>query len=530
MDTFLNLDLLSVGIAVAGIGLLGFVILFNNTRSTTNRSFFYFAIITVCWSIINYSYYQLPAGNTALWLLRGVMFFASWHAFTFFHLASTFPDDNYHQPWWHTFLLIPLTGVVSILTLTPYVFERINAVGSGGAIGGVQNGPAIALFGMLVFFLIISGIWKLARKTIKARKEERRPYSQMLAGMILTFLLLLTFNFFIPAVFNNPRFIPLGALFILPFVVMTSYAIYKHHLFNLKVAATAFLGFMVTIFTFINVLYSTNVSAIVINVTAFFIVLLGSITIVRNTLSLERLTEELSETNARQEGLIHFIGHEVKGSLTKDEAAFAALADGDFGQLQDGIKIFVERALAESRQGVNAVANILTASNLKKGTVTHAKELFDLKALVAETVEKAKPMAEKKGLSLSLIADESSYQMTGDKEQIGDHVMRNLIDNAINYTPLGSIEVSLERTRDKSPDTERIVFKVKDTGVGITEEDKKRLFTEGGHGKESQTINVHSTGYGLFIAKQIVEANGGTIRAESEGAGKGSTFTVELPK
>jgi signal transduction histidine kinase len=73
------------------------------------------------------------------------------------------------------------------------------------------------------------------------------------------------------------------------------------------------------------------------------------------------------------------------------------------------------------------------------------------------------------------------------------------------------------------------VFVVKDTGVGIDAEDTKRLFTEGGHGKDSQRVNVHSTGYGLYIAKQVAEAQGGTIRLESEGAGKGSTCIVELP-
>jgi signal transduction histidine kinase len=523
MQIFSNLDLLSVGIAVAGTGLLGFVILFNNVRSTTNRSFFYFAIITVCWSVINYSYYQLPAGDVALWLLRGVMFFATWHAFTFFHLASVFPEDKYHQPLWHTYLLVPLTGVVSLLTLTPYVFERINAVGSGGAIGGVQNGPAIALFGMLVFFLIISSIWKLVRKTIKAPKDQRRPYSLMLSGMILTFILLLTFNFFIPAVFNNPRFIPLGALFILPFVVMTSYAIYRHHLFNLKVVTTAFLGFMVTVFTFANILYSATASAVVINITAFAIVLIGSIRIVKDTLSLKELTEELEETNERQEGLIHFIGHEVKGSLTKDAGAFASLFEGDFGALPEAQKTFVEHALVESRQGADAVANILKASNLKKGTVQYTKEPFDLKVLVIGAVERAKAAAQQKGLSLTFTVDEASYQMTGDKMQISDHVLRNLIDNAINYTPTGAINVSLKKENGK------IIFAVKDSGIGISEEDKKRLFTEGGHGKDSQKINVHSTGYGLYIAKSITEAQGGTIRAESEGAGKGSTFVVEVP-
>ncbi|MDD2657931.1 MAG: ATP-binding protein, partial [Candidatus Pacebacteria bacterium] len=395
--------------------------------------------------------------------------------------------------------------------------------GSGGAIGGVQNGPAIPLFGALVFLLIISVIWKLVRKTIKAPRDQRRPYSLMLSGMVLTFILLLTFNFFIPATFNNPRFIPLGAIFLLPFVVMTSYAIYRHHLFNLKVVTTAFLGFMVTVFTFANILYSTQASEVVINVTAFLIVLIGSIRIVQDTLSLKKLTEELQVTNERQETLIHFIGHEVKGFLTKAEGTFAALSEGDFGQLPQELMPLVERALVETRGGSASVAAILKAANLKKGTVTYTKAPFDLKALVAEAVEKEQAAAKQKGLSLTFIADEGSYQMTGDREQIRDHVLRNLIDNAINYTPAGTVAVSLKKEH------ERYVLAIQDSGIGINDEDKKRLFTEGGHGKDSIRTNVHSTGYGLYIAKSIIGAHGGTVRAESLGTGKGSTFTVEFP-
>jgi signal transduction histidine kinase len=128
-----------------------------------------------------------------------------------------------------------------------------------------------------------------------------------------------------------------------------------------------------------------------------------------------------------------------------------------------------------------------------------------------------------KGLALIFTTDDLSYQMTGDKAQINDHILRNLIDNSINYTPSGSVAVSLKK------DGNKIIMATKDTGVGITDEDKKRLFTEGGHGKDSQKINAHSTGYGLYIAKQITEAHGGTIRVESEGEGKGSTFIVEFP-
>ena len=260
----------------------------------------------------------------------------------------------------------------------------------------------------------------------------------------------------------------------------------------------------------------------------------------KHSLELARLKQELEATNERQETLMHFVGHEVKGFLTRDAGAFAALAEGDLGPLPEKVQSFVVQALAQSRDGALSVTNILMASNQKKGTISYAKESFDLKELVEEVVERAKPMAEGKGLALSFSVDDAdapgldksstSYTFVGDKEKIGDNVFRNIIENAIHYTPSGSITASLKK--ENLPDGKagnKFVFTIKDTGVGISAEDMKRLFTEGGHGKDSQKVNVHSTGYGLFIAKNIVEAQGGTVRAESEGEGKGSTFIVELP-
>jgi len=240
---------------------------------------------------------------------------------------------------------------------------------------------------------------------------------------------------------------------------------------------------------------------------------------------IEKLAGELQETNKRQETLMHYIGHEVKGFLTKDSGAFASLIDGDLGQLQGGMKPFVENALQQSRDSARSVTDILTASNLKRGTVTHAKDTLDLKTVIEEVVERERSMANKKNLVLSFSADDAGapYTMSGDKEKLAENVFRNIVQNSINYTPSGSIAVSLKK------EGKSFVFSIKDTGVGITEEDKQHLFTEGGHGKDSQRINAHSTGYGLYIAKNIILAHGGTIRAESEGTNKGSTFIIELP-
>jgi signal transduction histidine kinase len=280
-----------------------------------------------------------------------------------------------------------------------------------------------------------------------------------------------------------------------------------------------------TAFSFVNVVYSTSLSEVLVNVTAFVVILIGSIKIVRDTLTLQELAESLAATNERQEGLIRFISHEVKGFLTKDMGAFAALDEGDFGKLPDELSPFVKRALAQARDSVSSVMDILKASNMKKGTTAYQMAPFDLDALARDIVLKAQPFAEEKKLQLSYSADAAGapYTLTGDRTEIGDHVLRNLIENSINYTPTGSIAVSLKKENGK------LIFAVKDTGVGITDEDKARLFTEGGHGKDSQTINVHSTGYGLFIAKNIVVAHKGSIRAESAGAGSGSTFIAEFP-
>jgi len=244
----------------------------------------------------------------------------------------------------------------------------------------------------------------------------------------------------------------------------------------------------------------------------------------KHSLELARLKKELETVNAQQENLLHFISHEVKGFLTEGQNAFAGIIEGDYGKPPPQMTILARDALQKMRTGVETVMNILDASNLKKGTVSYKKQPYNFATLLENAAKVLRPKTVEKNLAMSLNIDaDGKYDATGDREKIEQHVVRNLIDNAIRYTPSGSIAISLSAGDGK------IRFSIKDTGVGISDEDKAKLFTEGGHGKDSIKVNVDSTGYGLFIAKQVTEAHGGTIRAESEGAGKGSEFIVELP-
>lgn len=527
----LNLDLISVGITAAGIGVLGFTIYFNNPKSVTNISFLAFSLITIVWSIANYLQYQPSTPMAGLWTVRVITFFGVWHALTFFMLCYAFPQSTIRFPRVFTYALVPIAAVTSVLTLTPLVFKRVSELSSTGVVTGIENGPAIALFGILSISLIGAGVGTLAWKAYKSATGERHQIAIMGFGTLLTFLCIVSFNLILPAAFNNPRFLPLSAVFIFPFVAFTAYAIIRYRLFNIKVLATEIVAFLLAVATLLQVLFSSSAMELVFRISVFALVLAFSILMVRSVIKevrqrelIEKQEKELEEVNRQQESLLHFISHEVKGYLTKSEAAFAAIFAGDYGDTSPQLHEMSGEALTDVRKGVDTVIDILDASNLKRGTVAYKMDPFNISSAVEEIVRDLENSAEERGLQLIYEKPVTgAYTIIGDEDKIRRHVIRNIIDNSIKYTLKGHVRVELSRNEN----VVRLV--VSDTGVGITPEDMKRLFTEGGKGAESIKVNVHSTGYGLFIAKTIVQGHGGTIRAESEGKDKGSRFIVEFP-
>lgn len=358
-----------------------------------------------------------------------------------------------------------------------------------------------------------------------------KPLYAIIASLFM-FLGTFTIGSFVVWLTGHYEFLLYGLLALPVFIIVLVYSVTNLELFRVQSFGIQVLIYLVMLLVSSQFLFmDSTTDRLLVGITLVFTAVFGylfqqsALREVGERHKVEVLAADLAEVNDRQEKLMHFVGHEVKGFLTKDQGAFAALAEGDAGALPGSAKSFAERALSGAREGVRSITEILTASNLKQGTTALKSESFDLKKVIAGAVEKAEPLARQKGLTLSFVVPDlvSEYPLQGDADKLGDHVFRNLIENAINYTPSGFVQVSLKKENNA------YVCRVKDTGVGITEEDKKLLFTEGGHGKDSQKINVHSTGFGLFIAKTIVEAHKGTIRAESEGQGKGSTFVVAFP-
>jgi two-component system sensor histidine kinase BarA len=159
--------------------------------------------------------------------------------------------------------------------------------------------------------------------------------------------------------------------------------------------------------------------------------------------------------------------------------------------------------------------------------------------VLGEVVSTLAPTARKKGVELGLDVGEHLADTRGDPERLRQ-VFVNLVENAIKFTPAGgSVTLRARMAGDEGGDEDglallapvraRLEVRVEDTGIGIPQRERSKVFDEFYQVDSSSTREYGGTGLGLSIVKRLVEAHSGTIRIEDNGA-KGTTFVVSLPQ
>jgi len=239
---------------------------------------------------------------------------------------------------------------------------------------------------------------------------------------------------------------------------------------------------------------------------------------------LDRSAHALQVANDGQKNLIHIMNHQIKGHLGVARNIFAELLQtDDYGQMPEASKPLLAKGLESMVAGVEYVQSVLMGSSAADGTLRYDMKPMDVKEISLHLVGQQKEIVEKAGFSFEAKIDDGDYGTVGDATQL-EEAFKNLITNAIKYNnPHGSIAVELTKK------SEAIVYSVKDTGRGISEEDKPRLFTPGGMGKNSRDYNVEASGYGLAFVKAVVETHQGKVYYKSNAPEKGTTFFIELP-
>ena len=168
--------------------------------------------------------------------------------------------------------------------------------------------------------------------------------------------------------------------------------------------------------------------------------------------------------------------------------------------------------------------DLLDVSRIASGKLTLTMEPMDLRTLVLESVESVAPKAAENGLSLHVDAGEGPVLIQGDRARL-QQVLWNLLSNALKFTLTGGrINVTLKS------DENATTVAVQDSGIGIPVAFQSKVFEPFQQVRLKSTPQIGGLGLGLAIVHQIIELHGGTVTLESEGEGKGSTFTVRLPR
>lgn len=231
--------------------------------------------------------------------------------------------------------------------------------------------------------------------------------------------------------------------------------------------------------------------------------------------------EEAEAANKAKDDFLAVLSHELRTPLNAMLGWVRLLKTNP-----DSVEIFEKAVDAIERSAVTQtkfVEDLLDITRIVNGTIRLTKRSFSLNHLVTLSADGIRPVAEAKSITVEYEPATEELWIYGDSERV-QQIINNLLSNAVKFTPEeGSIGLTLEHADGNAR------ISVRDTGQGIGKEFLPRVFDRYKQANNSTTNRKGGLGLGLAIVKHLVELHGGTISAESEGEGKGSTFVVTVP-
>lgn len=313
----------------------------------------------------------------------------------------------------------------------------------------------------------------------------------------------------------------------------------RYHAFNTKIVTAEMLIGMLGVLTIGLAFVQTVETVRIVSVATFVLVALIGMVLVRSIRveirqreEIERLAEQLKKANARLKVLdqmksefVSIASHQLRSPLTSVRGYASMLLEGSFGKLPQKAREAVERIAESSKFMATSVEDYLNVSRIQTGNMKYEYSEFPLKEIAMSIADDMRPIGMKRGLLITFRSNAASDTIV--KADIGKtrQIVQNLVDNSIKYTKAGSVAVSVRDA--KRP--KRVYVDVTDTGIGMSKETLENIFGKFERARNANEVNVTGTGLGLYVAKKMAEDMGGTVTAHSEGEGKGSTFTLELP-
>ena len=493
---------------------LGIFIFLKNKKSPTNIFYSILSLSLAVWSFGMLMYAKDPIDIPRILLWSKVLYFAgSMVATSFLCFSLVFPSNRWNISS-HKKLLIFIPNIIILVMLffSDIILKEVVIY--------PNNRQLVHGYGYIFYFLHFFGyfIWAyviIFKNYLKSSGILRTQFKYILVGTIIPAAFCGIINMILPA-FGNFRLAWYGPLILFFMVGFISYAILKHQLMNIKVIATELFVFVIVLFSFVQIFLTRTTTEIIVKAAFFIGVLLIGIFLVRSVIKVKELDEAKSE-------FLSIASHQLRTPLSFIKGNVSMTLEGTWGKLTPGQKMELEKVYISNERLIKLVDDLLDISRIESGRMEYSFESVSLEEMAENMVKDFLPMARMKNLDLKYERPEKPLsKVKADSLKIRQVIM-NLIDNAIKYTEEGRITIGLKEKDNK------VIFWVKDTGIGIAPGEQKLLFQKFSRVTEATKTKTEGLGIGLYLGAELIKAHKGKIWVESEGERKGSTFYFELP-
>ncbi len=531
-------------------------------RTPANILFALFTLLIGLWSFaVGFFIYTT---NWELVLITANLFYLAppLIATVFLYFSIIFTGGSFKKKYYLN--LLPFFILIGIFIFDPhFLLDSIYSVDYGTYKDVVVNKAHYLYYSAYIFSYIIASYVVLlsAKRTIFGKRIEKQ-LDILIVGTFTSYVLATVFNLALPFT-GNYQLIAFGPLFTLIMVFSIAYAIFKYHLFNVRLILVEMLLILLNLFLFLNIFTSYAQIDFVLNISVLIAVFILSFLLLRGIYKdiddqekIAVLAQNMSSANDRlrtmEEQKTEFVSiasHQLRTPLTVIKGYASMILEGTFGATSPTVREAVENLYKSSEKIVALVEDLLTVSRIEQGRITLIFEKVNLVNFAQDVISEMVTEIREAGIDMAFNA-EGNKQFFVNLDPIKfRQALRHILDNAIKYTPEGGrIRVSIFRENLSG----KAHIAISDTGIGMSQEQLKSIF-EGFNLKaemsnqksvevsreanddveqilaRSSVSKNNTMGIGLYIAEEIIDAHRGTLSIESAGTGTGTTVIINLP-
>ncbi len=520
---------------------LAALLFYLDKHSPSNQLFSVWMFALASWTVALLAFFHAESAHEALRWMRSSYIVAIIAVYAFWYFATQFPVARKMSAVVHVLNAFAVTVFCIMIYTTDLVV--IGIAGKPWVSNVILNPVGWWIYAVLLAYFFLAAHILLFRSYLQAKGVLR---SQLLFVVLSVFIGGeiggVLFNLILPSpLFLNWNYIWLGPTFttaiIVPFV---AYSIARHGLFSIKGMVTQILLGYTMAFAAIDLLLARSWSDFVLRaLLAIGIIGFGTLLIrrmsedERRKRELEDMTQRLAVANKELRELdkvksefINIASHQLRTPVSVIKGYLALLEEGAYGKLPVKVKEKVRQMFEMNERLVHLINNFLNMSRIEKKRIEFLITPADIGRTVAQVVEEMRFEVQTKDIGIEFVSRSTPLPFVkADIEKVHE-VMINLVDNAVKYSePKSRIVVSAE------PDAagDFVVVRVADGGIGLTKEERDRLFTKYYRAESKDMPHQQGSGLGLYICRTFIEGMGGRIWVDVSEKGKGTTFAFALP-